>query len=132
MTNMSSSSIDRGRRGGFTLLEVLVALAILGLSLTVLLGAVNRNLALASKSRNLTVAEALAQKKITEIELEGYPEIREESGEFEESPGFRWFLSINPLPIAQLGIELRVINLEVQWDGGRENFIITLATSEFR
>ena len=49
---------------GFTLLEVIIAVAIMGASLAILLGAVNRNLVMASQSKNQSIAYALAQQKI--------------------------------------------------------------------
>jgi general secretion pathway protein I len=121
---------QKSQKLGFTLLEVLVAVAILGIALAVLLAAVNRNLILASKSKNLTIAGILAQKKITEVELEGFPEIREQQGEFEEAPGFNWFLSVRPFEISQLGTEIRVIRLLITWDEGEEDFEVTLAVAD--
>ncbi len=49
-----------GRQRGFTLLEVLVATAILGVAVTTLVGLHARNLALASEAAELTVAGTLA------------------------------------------------------------------------
>ena len=43
-------------KNGFTLLEVIIAVAIMGASMAILLGAVNRNLVLASKSKNQSIA----------------------------------------------------------------------------
>jgi general secretion pathway protein I len=117
---------------GFTLLEVLVAVAILGSALAVLLSAVNRNLIIASDSKNLAIAGMLAQKKLSEIELEGFPEPRREQGEFEEAPGFTWQLSVIPINIRQLGIEIRAIHLVVMWDEGKKDFEITMAMSDIR
>jgi type II secretion system protein I len=116
---------------GFTLLEVLIAVAILGSAFAVILGTVNRNLILASDSKNLTIAEELIQTKITEIELEGFPESREEEGEFEEAPGFKWFLSIKPVTIPVLG-EIRTVRLLITWDDGRKDLEVTLAMSELK
>jgi prepilin-type N-terminal cleavage/methylation domain-containing protein len=50
----------RRRQRGFTLLEVLVATAILGVTVTTLLGLHARNLNLASEAETLTVAATLA------------------------------------------------------------------------
>jgi general secretion pathway protein I len=122
----------RSKIVGFTLLEVLVAVAILGIALAVLLGSVNKNLILASQSKSLTIAGILAQKKLTEIELEGFPEVREEQGEFEEAPGFIWFLSVRPFDIRELGTAIRVVSLLITWDEGKEDFEVTLAVSDFR
>lgn len=117
---------------GFTLLEVLVAVVILGTALAVLLGSVNKNLILASQSKSLTIAGILAQRKLTEIELEGFPEVREEQGQFEESPGFNWFLSVRPLDIRELGVSIRVVRLIITWDEGKEDFEVTIAVSDFK
>ena len=116
---------------GFTLLEVLVAVAILGAGLTVLLGAVNRNLIMASQSKDLTIAGLLAQRKMAEIELEGYPEIRQEQGQFEEAPEFSWFLSVVPYQIPGLDTEIRIVILRITWDEGKKDFQVSMALSDY-
>lgn len=116
---------------GFTLLEVLVAVVIFGSTLAVLLGSVNKNLILVSDSKNLSIARMLAQNKITEIELQGYPSLGNEEGEFEEYPGFKWYLSVIPLEISFLETDIRVVRLLVAWDNDQKNFEITLAMSDF-
>jgi hypothetical protein len=50
-----------------------------------LLGAVNKNLVLASQSKNITIASFLAQRKLGEVEIEGFPEIGNQEGVFEDS-----------------------------------------------
>jgi len=123
---------SKNSRSGFTLLEVLIAVVILGSSLAVLLSSVNRNLILASDSKNLSIARMLAQNRMSEIELEGYPEITEEDGEFEEYPGFKWYLSVTPLEISTLETDIRVVRMLITWDNESKNFEITLAMSDFR
>ncbi|MEE9213809.1 MAG: prepilin-type N-terminal cleavage/methylation domain-containing protein [Thermodesulfobacteriota bacterium] len=114
---------------GFTLLEVLVAVAILGGTLTILLGAVNRNLILASDSKNSTIAAYLAQRLVTDIELEGYPNVRTEEGEFQDYPSFRWRISIEPFEISQLDTEIRLVQVQIIWDEGTKNFDVWFAVS---
>ncbi len=62
---------------GFTLLEVLMAIAILGLGLSVLLGAQTGLFASASRTEHISLATGLARCKMSEVELEllqkGYP-----------------------------------------------------------
>jgi type II secretion system protein I len=116
---------------GFTLLEVLVAVAILGAGLTVLLGAVNRNLIMASQSKNLSIAGLLAQRKMAEVELEGYPEIKQEQGQFEEAPEFNWYLTIVPYQIANLDTEIRIVILRITWDDGKKDFQVSMALSDY-
>lgn len=64
-------------RRGFTLLEVLVAISILGLGLTVILSSQTGLFASTRRAENLTHAAFLARCKMTETELEllqdGYP-----------------------------------------------------------
>jgi general secretion pathway protein I len=57
------------RRRGFTLLEVLVAIAILGLGLTVILGSQVGLFTNAARGQHLTVATNLARCKMGEIEV---------------------------------------------------------------
>ena len=63
---MSTRAITRG----FTLLEVLVAIAILGLGLTVILSSQAGLFSSASRGEHLTVASNLLRCKMSEIELE--------------------------------------------------------------
>ena len=117
---------------GFILLEVLVAVAILGASLAVLLGAVNKDLILASQSKNLVIASALAQRRLSEIELGGLPEEGEREGEFTEAPGFKWYSSVTPLGIPGLDTETRLVRLLITWDEGKKDFEVTLAMSNLK
>jgi general secretion pathway protein I len=102
--------LKRGPLSGFTLLEVLMAIAILGLGLTVLLGAQAGLFANAKRAERLSLATNVARCRMSEIELEllqkGYPMIDQENegdccmGESEE--GFRcsWKVQRVELPEA--------------------------------
>lgn len=74
---MLSASVRAAPRRGFTLLEVLVAIAILGLGLTMILSSQVGLFASASRGEHYTVATNLARCKMSEVELEllknGYP-----------------------------------------------------------
>ncbi len=117
---------------GFLLLEVLVAVAILGSALAVLLGSVDRNLILTSQSKDLVFAETLAQRKLAEIELGGFPDQRQDQGDFTDAPGFKWFLSIVPSSVPGLNTETRTIDLIITWDEGRKRFELTLAMANLK
>lgn len=60
----------RARHRGFTLLEVLVAIAILGLGLTIILSSQAGLFSSASRGEHLTVASNLLRCKMSEIELD--------------------------------------------------------------
>ncbi len=75
--------MKRKALGGFTLLEVLMAVAILGLGLTVLLGAQVGMFTNAKRAERLSLAVNVARCRMSELELElltkGYPMIDQES-----------------------------------------------------
>jgi general secretion pathway protein I len=66
---MTVASLPERRERGFTLLEVLVAIAILGLGLTVILGSQVGLFTNAARGEHLTVATNLARCKMGEIEV---------------------------------------------------------------
>ncbi len=120
------------RDKGFTLLEVIIAVAIMGASMAILLGSVNRNLVVASKSKNQSIAYSLAQQKIGEIELQGYPQVGRDQGTFEEFPGFNWYVNVLPYDIEQLGTEIRIVMVDIAWDEGNQVFKVATAISNYK
>ncbi len=102
----------RGRHG-FTLLEVMVAISILGMALTVILSSQAGLFASASHARNLTLAVPLARCRMaaTEIDLGkfGYPLVdQNDSGQCcgeDDPPGFscEWKIETIELPDQSLG-----------------------------
>lgn len=126
-----SLEFDRNNKNsGFTLLEIIVAVALIGVSLSMILGIVNRDIDLASKARDAQIASNLAQNIMTEIELDGYPAIREESGAFEEAEGFEYFLTVAPYNLSQIETYVRIVRVLVVWDEGNEDFEIWRAVSQ--
>lgn len=80
---------------GFTLLEVMVALAVIATAFTALLGLHVRNLKLAARDQAYTQALLLSRSMITETELGPYPEVGIAQGDFEDRwpglyTGFKW------------------------------------------
>jgi general secretion pathway protein I len=81
--------------GGFTLLEVMIAIAILGTALAGLLGLHHQSIQSVIRAQDFTRASMLAQAVMTEAELERFPELGTTRGDFKASfPGqfqdFRW------------------------------------------
>ena len=80
---------------GFTLLEVMVALAILATAFTALLKLHSDSIEMAVSSRVHTKAAELAQYKMTEIELTGLNKLNFMTGEFEKyAPDYAWRINI--------------------------------------
>lgn len=80
---------------GFTLLEVMVALAVLATTLTVVYQLHGQTMMISSNARFYNLAPMLAQAKLSELERSPYNELAESSGEFgEDYPGFQWSVRI--------------------------------------
>ena len=79
------------KHGGFTLLEVLIAVAIAGMAIVMLLQTHNGTLRLYERYREMTIAQHIARELISEIEAGGYPGDTEEDGDVHDKyPGFAW------------------------------------------
>lgn len=119
---------------GFTLLEVLLAIALLAIALPLLLGLRNFDLELLERASELTDATLLAQEKLLETELSGQYGIGESTGEFLNLPlgaqatiqavpravGYKWKRTIAPTPLELI----REIRIKVSWlRGGLEEAV---------
>jgi len=131
----------KGRSGGgdavavpgsaaFTLLEVMVAVAILGLVIVSLLGLRNRSLQDVELAGRITTATMLAERKMVETLSAALAE-REEEGEFEEEEfkDFTWKQVVAPAPIPVVPpiMEARVA---VLWKEGEREEMVELVSYE--
>ncbi len=78
------------RRSGFTLLEVMVALAVIAIALVALLTTQSTSIKLLTRSTLMTKSYLLAEKKLAALELTEYDLINDGEGTFEENPELRW------------------------------------------
>ena len=109
---------------GFTLIEVMVSLAILATAMVVLLGLRNRDSALHQYSGELLEATLLAKEKMADQELAGFPELGEYRGDFgQENPRFSWKETVIPTPFDSV----REVRVSVSWERGnrKENVDLT-------
>ncbi|HEY3445711.1 MAG TPA: prepilin-type N-terminal cleavage/methylation domain-containing protein [Myxococcales bacterium] len=97
MATSAHSAARQDRRGGFTLLEVMIALAILAVSLVAVAGINASAIDMHAYSKRLTVATMLARSKMADIETklmsEDLPaDDSGEEGSFEEDgfPEYKW------------------------------------------
>lgn len=107
---------------GFTFLEILLALAILGSAFTVLLVAHTSSLRQAAAARRLMTATLLAREILTDTEIEGPPDLGGDAGDFGEAfPGFAWERQVEnvALPIELPSFvptdRLREVRVRVTW-----------------
>lgn len=70
------------RAHGFTLLEILVAVAILGVALVSLIGLHARNIRLLAESQQTTLAALLASRLAAETQGEAFPPVGSQTGSF--------------------------------------------------
>jgi len=117
--------MGKGRgQGGFTLVEVVVAMAILGISLVLVIELFSGGLRLGRTSEEYTVAAQLAHQKIEEIAL--YKQVEEgiEEGEFDST--YRWQVEVKKIDLLLLAnetdykppAELYQIQVRIIWKSG--------------
>ena len=123
--------IKKCKHFGFTLLEVMVAMAIIAIALTAVLGSQSQSVSLASEAKFSTTAPLLAQSKMAQIEVMELKDLNDDSGDFgDDFPGYTWQLSVKnvafeePVSVAE---RLRQIDLKISWnDGGLFQYDIRL------
>ena len=106
------------RNSGFTLVEVMVALAIAGLSLAAVAASISQMVDAASAMQERTYASWIAQNKIAELRLsDEVPEVSSTSGEVEFA-GLEWAWRAT---ISETGVEnLFRVDVEVSYAGSDE------------
>lgn len=123
---------------GFTLLEVLIALAVLALGLPILLGLRNFDLGLHAQAGDIVSATLLAQDKLIETEMTPEFPLGETTGDFLRAPlgtastterperaeTFRWkrLVTSTPLP------NVREVKIQVIWPGTLSDEMVEIST----
>ena len=116
---------------GFTLLEVMIAVALLAIALTTLLGSQSQSMFAAERADFSSQAALLARLKMTEIIAEGET-LSESGGDFGDSfPGYGWKVETTPVEVGEtetlagLSGLLRRIELTVHDEQERRTFSLT-------
>lgn len=106
---------------GFTFVELVVALAILGTAFTVLLSAHTSATRLAVHSRRLFEATTLAREVVTRTEVEGLPVFDKDAGDFgADYPAYRWEREVAPVPGIPFLADLKEVTVRVLWAEGQQ------------
>jgi len=104
---------------GFTLLEVMVAMSIIAIALTAVLGLQSQSISLASEAKFSTTASLLAKSKMAEIEAKEPEDLTDDSGDFgEDFPGYIWQLTVSDVMFdspANLFDHLKQVDLKIMW-----------------
>lgn len=114
----------KGENQGFTLLEVLVAMAILGIGLIVIIELFSGGLRLGRTSEEYTKAVGYARMKLEEISLAKSLEEGIEEGEFDRE--YRWQVEVKKVDLLPPGTEtsyqppvaLYWVRIDVLWKSG--------------
>ena len=119
MWNLKSNKFTRG----FTLLEVMIAVAVIAISLVTILGLQSRSLSLAAEARFYTTASLLAQEKMAEMTVTDLKELRSDTGDFgDEFQGYAWRFTVEN--VAFQGLEAmkgRIKQLDLEVTFGEED-----------
>ena len=110
---------DRYGLSGFTLLEVMVAVAIIAIAFTAVLGSQSQSVSLAGESKFNTMAPLLAQRKMAQLESEKSGALTSDSGDFgEDFPGYTWQTQVRDVELEGPGGAfdyLKRVDVRVTW-----------------
>ena len=121
------------RAYGFTLLEVMVSVAIMSIVLVSLYRLHSQSLTMNTEARFYTQAPMLAQSKLTEMGAGEDAEFTDNSGEFGENfPGYTWKVSVEDVEIEALGeISQDLKKVEVTVSFNENEYVYNLRTFRF-
>jgi len=109
----------------FTLIEVLVALAVVALGFVALIRLHLISLNMADNANLTTQATLLADEKISQIQAHRFPQLGSTSGTAQKNnTEFHWHTSITNARLPHL----HHVNVDVTWKQGSHNKHISLAT----
>ena len=123
-----------GSAFGFTLLEVMIALAVMAIVLVSVYRMHSQSLTMNTAARFYTLAPLLAQNKMAELEMlsaEGFPE---DSGDFgEQYPGYSWrtsLVDVSSEVLGEVAEDLKQIDLTISYNDNQ--FLHSLRTYRFQ
>jgi general secretion pathway protein I len=115
---------------GFTLVEVIVALAILSIGLSVLLGSIAASLRQTANAARMAEASTLAQSLMAEVGTDLPLKEEDRVGEFPN--GYRWHLQMQPYGNAMeseewpVGAYPYLVSTAVEWEEGQTDVLTHL------
>ena len=97
---------------GFTLMEVMIAMAILAIALVAIFQSQSQSISMSTDSRFMTTASLLAQSKMVEVEAASTLDNQTKDGDFgPDYPEYTWHLEVGDTQLPQFKkIEITVTN----------------------
>lgn len=124
--SVSAGANGRGFEKGFTLLEVMVSVAIIAIVLVSIIRLQGQTISMNETIRFYTVAPQLAESKIADILINPSNYELSSSGDFgEEFPGYSWEVLIEEMKISVVEspeLTLKRIDVGVSFNNGELNF----------
>ena len=107
------------RDGGFTLLEVMVAMSIIAIALTAVLSSQSQSVSLASEAKFSTTAALLAQNKMAETEWGNRLDLSSDSGDFgDDFPDYNWEVTVEDVSMdlpENVSNHLKEMKVTISW-----------------
>ena len=133
--NAWHSKSRRGPAAGFSLVEVLIALSVMGIALVALLELQVISIAATGRAEQLSRAVLLANAKMADALADGVPEIGSQHGWAASEDGtaaFRWQVDVEDAQadkLQEVGISgLRSVRVRVTWTEGRRQQHVEIVT----
>ena len=116
---MNHRALKHRPRRGFTLIEALVTLLLIGIVLPAIMHAITISLAAGSAARTRNQAAELARSQLAQIMLEMSQgqSAGDSAGDFSEQgfPNFKWQSTVTPFSLDTSGMNMQEVHLSVTW-----------------
>lgn len=114
---------------GFTLIEILTALAILAIVLPVAMSGIGLAARLAGLTRQRSIASTLAERKLNELVVTGSWNNGATGGDFSGNPGYSWQAATQTCSEPDLpNADLTELDVTVTWRSTGRQHEITMST----
>jgi general secretion pathway protein I len=119
-------------QGGFTLIEIMVALAVIAVAFVALLGLRNRDIVLHDEARAVIMATALAQQRMADATIGGFPDLGTSEGRFDDAHArFTWRQEVSPTGLFSTDL-VREVRVMVAWGEPSRNERVDLVSYVFQ